>query len=153
MKTKLFAAIMLASALGVSGCATDTGPKENAGMIVGGLLGGVLGHQVGGGRGQTAATALGTLIGASIGGSVGRSMDDVDRMKVGATLETTRTGVTSRWENPDSGHEYAVTPTRTYETAEGPCREYTMEAQIGGQTEQVYGTACRQPDGSWKIVD
>lgn len=153
MKTKLFAAIMLASALGISGCATQTGPKENAGMIVGGLLGGVLGHQVGAGRGQTAATALGTLIGASIGGSVGRSMDEVDRMKVGATLETTRTGVTSRWENPDTGHEYAVTPTKTYETTEGPCREYTMDAVIGGKTEQVYGTACRQPDGSWKIVE
>jgi surface antigen len=100
-----------------------------------------------------ASGSLGTLIGASIGGSVGRSMDEVDRMKVGATLETTRTGVTTRWENPDTGHEYAVTPTRTYETAEGPCREYTMDAQIGGRTEQVYGTACRQPDGSWRIVE
>lgn len=153
MKAKIILVAMLAAALGVSGCATHTGPKENAGMIVGGLLGGVLGHQVGGGKGRTAATALGTLIGASIGGSVGRSMDDMDRMKVGATLETTRTGVTSRWENPDTGYEYAVTPTKTYETAEGPCREYTMDAVIGGKTEQVYGTACRQPDGSWKIVD
>ncbi len=153
MKTKIILAAMLAATLGVTGCATHTGPKENAGMIVGGLLGGVLGHQVGGGKGRTAATALGTLIGASIGGSVGRSMDDMDRMKVGATLETTRTGVTSRWENPDTGHEYAVTPTKTYETAKGPCREYTMDAVIGGKTEQVYGTACRQPDGSWKIAD
>jgi len=23
---------------------------------------------------------------------------------------------------------------------------------VGGQEEQAYGTACRQPDGSWKIV-
>lgn len=152
MNTKLIVAIMLAATMGLSGCATHTGPKENAGMIVGGILGGVLGHQIGSGRGQAAATALGTLIGASIGGSVGRSMDEVDRMKVGATLETTRTGVTTRWENPDTGHQYAVTPTKTYETAEGPCREYTMDAVIGGKTEQVYGTACRQPDGSWKIV-
>jgi surface antigen len=23
---------------------------------------------------------------------------------------------------------------------------------IGGRAEQVYGTACRQPDGSWQLV-
>jgi surface antigen len=46
-----------------------------------------------------------------------------------------------------------MVPTRTYESAEGPCREYSLDAEIGGKTEQVYGTACRQPDGSWRIVD
>lgn len=153
MKTRILIAVLMAGSLGLAGCATETGPKENAGMIVGGILGGVLGHQVGKGTGRDVATVVGTLVGASIGGSVGRSMDEMDRMKMNASLETVRTGVTSRWENPDTGHEYAVTPTRTYETAEGPCREYTMDAQIGGQTEQLYGTACRQPDGSWKIVD
>jgi len=24
---------------------------------------------------------------------------------------------------------------------------------VGGETEQAYGTACRQPNGSWKIVN
>jgi surface antigen len=23
---------------------------------------------------------------------------------------------------------------------------------VGGRAEQAYGTACRQPDGSWQIV-
>ena len=32
------------------------------------------------------------------------------------------------------------------------CREYTTEAVVGGRTKQVYGTACRQPDGSWQLV-
>jgi len=32
-----------------------------------------------------------------------------------------------------------------------PCREYTLEALIGGQPETIYGTACRQADGSWKM--
>jgi len=44
-----------------------------------------------------------------------------------------------------------VTPTKTYETAAGPCREYTIDAIIGGSTEKIYGTACRQADGSWKV--
>ena len=27
------------------------------------------------------------------------------------------------------------------------------DVNIGGKTEQAYGTACRQPDGSWKVVN
>jgi surface antigen len=102
---------------------------------------------------QTAAIIAGTLAGAAIGGAIGRSMDEVDRMKTASTLESVRTGVSSRWQNPDTGYQYAVTPTRTYETSAGPCREYTIDASIGGRTEEVYGTACRQPDGSWKVLD
>ncbi|HYW77842.1 MAG TPA: RT0821/Lpp0805 family surface protein, partial [Gammaproteobacteria bacterium] len=63
-----------------------------------------------------------------------------------------RTGVPSAWRNPDTGNEYSVTPTRTYESEAGPCREYTIDAIIGGKKEKVYGTACRQADGSWKNV-
>jgi len=33
------------------------------------------------------------------------------------------------------------------------CREYYTEAEVQGQMQQVYGTACMQPDGSWKIIN
>lgn len=32
------------------------------------------------------------------------------------------------------------------------CREYTRTVQIGGRTQDAYGTACQQSDGSWMIV-
>ena len=32
------------------------------------------------------------------------------------------------------------------------CREYTREVIVDGQPAQAYGQACRQPDGSWRIV-
>jgi surface antigen len=48
------------------------------------------------------------------GAAFGRSMDDVDRLRTSQTLETSRTGVSSSWPNPDTGNHYAVTPTRTY---------------------------------------
>jgi surface antigen len=140
-----------AGALALAGCATPP-TQEQGGMVVGGILGGVLGAQVGQGSGRTAATIVGTIVGAAIGGAVGRSMDETDRMKTGMALENVRTGVPTTWRNPDTGNEYAVTPTRTYETAQGPCREYTMDAMIGGKKETVYGTACRQPDGSWRTT-
>lgn len=151
MKEKILP-LVLCCAVGLGGCATYQGQNEQAGMVIGGALGGVLGSNVGRGDGRTAAIIIGTLAGAAIGGSVGRSMDDVDRMKTAHTLETVRTGVSSQWRNPDSGNSYAVTPTRTYyTTSEQPCREYAIDANIGGRTEKVYGTACRQADGSWRV--
>ena len=68
-------------------------------------------------------------------------------------LETNKVGQTSTWKNPDSGNSGTVTPTRTFENATKQyCREYTQTVQVGGKTERAYGTACRQADGSWKIV-
>jgi len=149
MKRKILTAAVISTFIAFSGCAT--GPtQQDAGMVIGGILGGVLGSQVGHGDGTTAAIIVGTLLGGAIGGAVGKSMDDTDRLKTAHSLETVRTGVPSQWKNPDTGNSYAVVPTKTYETASGPCREYTIDAMVGGKPEKVFGTACRQPDGSWK---
>ena len=145
--------VLVAGSLALAGCASYQGSNERQGMLIGGVLGGVLGSQVGGGSGKTAATIIGTMIGSSIGQSVGQSMDELDRMKTAQTLENVRTGVSSEWRNPDTGYAYEVTPTRTYDSGGRPCREYSIDADIGGRTEQVYGTACRQPDGDWEIVN
>lgn len=140
-------------AVSLAGC-TAPATQEQSGMVIGGILGGVIGSHVGQGTGRTAATILGTVIGASIGGNVGRSMDDTDRIKTAAALESVRTGVPTRWINPDTHHQYTVVPTRTYDAASGsPCREYTVDAVIGGRVEKVVGTACRQADGSWRTLN
>jgi hypothetical protein len=40
-----------------------------------------------------------------------------------------------------------------YTTPNGQtCREYQSMAEIGGRRQMTYGTACLQPDGSWRIV-
>ncbi len=150
MRKQTFLLFPLLAALTVPGCGTY-GPHEGAGSVIGGVLGGVLGAQVGKGHGRTVAIIAGALAGAAIGGSVGQHMDESDRAKVAQTLEGVRTGVPVAWSNPDTRVQYSVTPTRTYETSAGPCREFTTEAIIGGKREKVYGTACRQPDGSWKV--
>ena len=62
------------------------------------------------------------------------------------------TGQPSVWNNPDSGHSGSITPTKTYQLANGQyCRMYTQTINIGNEPQQTYGTACRQPDGSWQI--
>lgn len=139
----------------LTGC-EGAGTKQTGGTIVGAGLGALAGSQIGGGRGQLAAVAIGTLAGALLGSEVGKSLDRADRAAVERTsntaLENNRTGQQATWSNPDSGASGTVTPVKTYQTAQGQyCREYQQTVSVGGKTESAYGTACRQPDGSWKI--
>jgi len=128
--------------------------KQQAGTVVGGVLGGVLGSQVGGGKGQIAATIGGALIGGLIGSSVGASLDRSDEMRAYQAMETNRIGQASTWHNPNTGAHVAVTPTRSYTGSSGQvCREYDTRVTIDGRSENAHGTACRQDDGSWRIVN
>lgn len=146
------ASLLILSVFGVSisGCETTTHGQQ--GEVLGGVIGGVIGAQVGEGRGKTVAIIVGTIAGALIGQHIGQSMDDTDRMRTAMVLNDSRTGEHTNWINPDTGYEYTVTPTRTYEKSGGPCREFQLDATVGGQTNQnVYGTACLQADGSWLV--
>jgi surface antigen len=146
--------LLLTGVAAVALAACTTAPtKEDQGIFIGALAGGILGNQVGGGSGRVLATMVGTIAGAAIGGNIGRTMDDTDRLNASMALENVRTGVPSTWINPDTGYEYVITPTQTYDQGAGPCREYTLDAIIGGRVEQVYGTACRQADGSWQVAN
>ena len=138
----------------ISGCAS----KMQTGTALGALTGGALAY----GLGQDSSkkelwTVLGIGLGAMIGQSIGQQLDERDQYLMAQTFEFTMekapTNHRSQWENPDSGHGGTVTPTRTFDTGTGPCREFTTTVSIGGHTEEAYGTACRQADGSWKIQE
>ncbi len=148
-------AVAVLVTFGVAACETNAGPKQQGGTVIGAIAGGLLGSTIGGGSGKVVAIGIGALLGGIIGSEVGKSLDRADRAYMQRTtqqsLETGRTGSTSSWRNPDSGHGGTVTPQRTYETARGPCREYQQTVTIDGRTERAYGSACRQADGSWKI--
>ena len=36
---------------------------------------------------------------------------------------------------------------------DGYCREYQRNVTIGGRVQNMYGTACLQPDGSWRTAE
>jgi surface antigen len=151
-------AVALLAALWLAGCAgSDYGTKQTVGALAGAGGGGLLGAQIGHGPTRLAATAAGTLLGAFLGSEVGRSLDRSDRLYASRAqyqaLEYTPSGGETTWRNPDSGNYGAVTPTYTYQSTDGDyCREFQQKASIGGKTERVYGTACRQPDGQWQLV-
>lgn len=124
--------------------------RELIGGALGGAAGAALGFAVGDGDGRIAAIVGGAILGALVGGTIGRSMDQLDQNCVGQILEHAEDGRTVVWNNPDIDARYQVTPAETYRNHEGRyCREYTTSSVIAGKSQEVYGTACRQPDGSW----
>ena len=153
---RLVAGVLVSLAL--VGCAgSDLGTKQTVGALAGAGAGRVLGAQVGTGRPPLAATAAGTLLGAFLGSEVGKSLDRADAVYASRAeyqaLEYAPSGYSTPWRNPDTGHYGSVTPIETYESAGGAyCREFQHHAQIGGRTREVYGTACRTPDGQWQAV-
>ncbi len=66
-------------------------------------------------------------------------------------LESAPTGKPVAWTNPDNGHAGTVTPVRTYQSGGTYCREFQSNVTIDGKPDKAYGTACRQPDGAWKV--
>lgn len=153
----IFAAVAL---LATSGCVTDSGrqvgPNEQFGTVGGMVAGGLIGNQFGKGKGKTWATIGGVLLGGLAGNSIGKAYDEADRR---ALQENTHRAMYAPmnqpivWDNPNNGNRVVVTPTREGYTSSGQvCREYQQTVIIGGEQQSAYGTACRQSDGSWKIV-
>jgi surface antigen len=136
------------------GCAPNSQQGQGVGSIAGAIVGGVVGHQFGSGSGKTIATAVGAVAGGLIGSELGRVYDRLNREEqsihtetVSNTIQTSQIGEGNQWYNPQTGHSGRVIITEQ----EGYCREYQQIIVIGGREYDGYGTACRQPDGSWKI--
>lgn len=156
--TKNLIKLSLLAVLAISLAACqNSGPKQTGGTLIGAAAGGLLGAQIGKGSGQLAATAAGALLGAWVGSEVGKSLDRADRayaQQAHKQALAAPVGQTITWNNPESGNSGTVTPVRdgTDQASGAYCREYQQTVTVGGKTEQAYGTACRQPDGTWKIV-
>ena len=142
----------------MTGCASYShrGEREVTGGLMGAALGGLLGAQFGSGTGKLAGAAVGVLVGSLVGSEIGHSMDEVDRARANEAVLRSHNaplGEEITWNNPESGNRGTITPVRDgYAESGSYCREFYQTVEIGGRTEDAYGVACRQPDGTWRIV-
>ncbi|MDR3450307.1 MAG: glycine zipper 2TM domain-containing protein [Alphaproteobacteria bacterium] len=124
------------------------------GTGLGAAIGGLFGSQIGHGGGQLAATGLGVAVGGLIGNGIGHQMDAEPYYPQTRYVAAERAPV------------FVYTPyAPTYVAPPSPppiyidedngtyCREYSQTVRIGGRARESYGTACLQPDGSWRIVE
>ncbi|MGL4824989.1 MAG: RT0821/Lpp0805 family surface protein [Alphaproteobacteria bacterium] len=130
------------------------GPKETGGTLLGGAAGALIGSQIGGGTGKLVAVAAGTLLGAWAGGAVGRKLDEEDRQAMQqATLQSIQNNQSTSWSSShNQGVSGTITPTKSYNSANGYCRNYQQTVKIDGKSQKAHGTACRGEDGQWRII-
>jgi surface antigen len=149
-------ALAAAGALSLSAC-EGAGGQETVGTLLGGAGGALLGAQVGGGSGQILAAVAGGLAGAFLGNQIGKSLDRADQLYAEQATQQAQNapiGQTISWNNPESGNSGTITPTRDGSDMSGNyCREYQTTVTVDGKLQSAYGTACRQPDGSWLVVN
>jgi len=131
----------------------NSGTGAALGAAAGGTAGAIIGATTSHGPHQWAATAGGAILGLLLGGAVGHAADTLDQSCAAEAVAYGPVGQPVGWASPTYGTQYQVTPVRQYAVNGVPCREYTANAAIDGRWQQVRGTACRQPDGSWRMVN
>lgn len=137
-------------AVGLTGCTAGhnvTGATL-AGTAAGGLLGAAFFH----GGGAWVGILGSALVGGVIGNFVGKRMDEQDQINMANAVTSTPIGREATWKN---SHDvtYVVRPVHEYRRGSRYCREYQTTVEIGGQVRNAFGTACRMPDGQWKLMN
>jgi surface antigen len=144
--TAALAALLVAGCQGIQSAAVESSPGSNTGTLVG--------SEVASGQGEP---AVGAIEGITIGAELGRSLAESDRpLALKAeyeTLEYGRAGAPGKWENPETGNSGQVVAGAAYEVNRLDCREYTHTVSIGGRTRVSQGIACRQPGGTWRMLN
>lgn len=143
-------------AVALSACGTGR-DKEYGGTLLGAAAGGAIGSQIGSGSGNAIAIGTGVLLGGLLGNQIGKHLDEQDRQlatqNTQHSLNYNRSGTSSTWRNPDTGHHGAFTPQPAYQNGQGQwCREGTQTVWIDGQQQTVTNTYCRADDGSWRMA-
>lgn len=155
MKSKSILTAVLAASM-LTGCIGGMGAnKQTFGMMGGAVAGSLVGSQFGSGSGRLWATGIGTALGALGGGMVGARLDEADQMAAGQaaqqSFEYAPRGQATTWQNPNTGNYGTITPTGTSQQGPSVCRQFTQTIYVDGQAQSSVGTACRNPDGTWRI--
>lgn len=88
--------------------------------------------------------------------SAARQMSDKDKAEAASAqfyaLQFGRPGAPRYWQG-DTGSSGTVTVGPYVRVNDLDCRDFTHAVTIGGSTYSRKGTACREQDGQWTVVD
>ncbi len=143
----------------LAGCTSSGGgggsSNEQGGTVLGAIGGAAAGAALS--DGNWWAIGAGALVGGLVGNRIGNYLDERDRQQAYSTanyaLDNNQDGQIATWSNPQNGTGGYTKPAQTYQTAGGTCRAYQTGVTANGQSQSGTGTACRQPDGTWKLMN
>ncbi|MGC8536836.1 MAG: RcnB family protein [Rhizomicrobium sp.] len=129
---------------------------DPAGVLVGALIGGLIGHTAS--HGRTGATVAGVVVGGAVGAALTSNLNCEDRSYAYKTYYTGfnagRPNRNYHWRNPSNNHRGTFRVGRYYNDPDGfRCATYSQTAYVGRERHLANGRACRQPDGTWAIVN
>lgn len=159
MRYCILAGMLAVAAVDMSGC--TPGNNVPGATAAGALAGGLVGNQLFHGRNAFAGVMAGALIGGIIGNRIGNYMDRQDRINMQSAIIHTPVNQQASWTSDRLGPggrrvTYTVRPIKDYYAGRSHhrryCREYQTTVTIGGRAQRAFGKACREPDGSWKIL-
>jgi len=135
----------------------EAGNSEFVGTLLGAGAGGYLGNQFGHGAGNVAATTAGVFVGGAVGNQIGHAADRTSQPAPvyynsynsyqPAPLYYAPAYVPNYVAPPD------IPPTYIDGASQNYCREYSELVRVGNQLRESYGTACLEPDGTWRVQE
>jgi surface antigen len=137
-------------------CERQRAGNTAGGAIVGGVIGGLLGNAISRGPQRGAGTAVGAILGGVVGASIGNNLNCEERSyAIDAEyrgFEAGRPHSRYNWRSP-RGDAYGYVQVGDYYQERGRrCATYTQEIWVHGRPETASGRACRQPDGTWRMI-
>jgi surface antigen len=105
----------------------------------------------------TTNTGAGISGGGLIGGAFGGALSVKDRqLALNAeykALEYGKVGEVNDWSGEGGTVSGKVKAAQPYRVGSQDCRQYSHEISTGGMTRTNRGTACRNSDGSWSLLE
>lgn len=133
--------------LGVSGCGT-TGSNQGAIAALGtGAAGG----------GAVSSSVIAAMGGGLVNGSIGAGLSQGEKRSAleaeYKALEYTASGQAVGWKGDQASHYGEVVAAQPYRVGSQDCRQYAQTVHVGGAGATARGTACRNTDGSWSLLN
>ncbi len=140
------------------GACVDSPDDAIGGAVIGAILGGIVGNQIGPDPSNNSTNAvIGAVLGGAAGAAIGENARQCDEYYAAQAYYSAFDNdpyVQSDWSNPYTGNYGTVRPMAWYDGPYGEdCREFESTIWVGGRRQIATGTACRQPDGTWQVVD
>ncbi len=140
--------------------ASGATPSQAENELLGGLLGGAAGAGVGAAVGGGKGAAIGGILGLGIG-ALGANQLSKQKQRQPTYVAPPPPAYQQGYAPPpptayqQSGQGVAPQPAPSAQAAfdTSYCREYTTTPVIDGTEQKSHGTACRQADGTWRIVN
>jgi surface antigen len=89
-----------------------------------------------------------SMLGGVLASSVGLGLENSDRVAAfQAQTAALETGERKSWKGQGGVYGYVETGPQ-----QGSCRAFTQTVYVAGRPYEGQGTACRQPDGAWRMT-